>query len=75
MSREEWLLIISLPVYIISISSEFVIGKKRQINNYDWKDSWVSLGLGIAGAGLDFMMRYITLGVLDWCNAHALFQA
>ncbi len=75
MSREEWLLVISLPIYIISISSEYIIGRRKQIDNYDWKDSWVSLGLGIAGAVLDFTMKYITLGVLDWCNAHAFIQA
>lgn len=74
MSREQWLLVISLPVYIISIASEYIIGKKQQLNHYDLKDSWVSLGLGVAGAVLDFTMKYITLGVLDWCNAHALIQ-
>lgn len=74
MSREQWLLVISLPVYIISISSEYIIGRRKQLDNYDWKDSWVSLGLGVAGALLDFTMKYITLGVLDWCNAHALLQ-
>lgn len=72
MSREEWLLVISLPIYIVFIASEVVIGRKRHLDNYDWKDSLISLWLGIAGAVLDYGLKFITLGVLDWCNDHAI---
>lgn len=71
MSREQWLLVISLPVYIVFITSEIYIGRKRNINNYNFKDSLISIWLGIVGAVLDYAMKYVTLGVLDWCNAHA----
>jgi sterol desaturase/sphingolipid hydroxylase (fatty acid hydroxylase superfamily) len=74
MTRETWLLIISLPVYIISISYEIYLGKKKQLNNYHLKDSLISLWLGIAGAALDFALKVITLGVLDWCNQHAIYK-
>jgi sterol desaturase/sphingolipid hydroxylase (fatty acid hydroxylase superfamily) len=72
MSREEWLLVISLPVYIVFIVSEIYIGRKKHLDNYHLKDSLISLWLGIAGAIIDFSIKYITLGVLDWCNDHAV---
>jgi len=74
MSRETWLLVISLPIYIISISSELYIGKKKNINNYQLNDSLVSLWLGLLGAALDFGFKIITLAVLDWCNRHAFYK-
>lgn len=72
MSREEWLLVISLPIYIVFIVSEVVIGRRRDLDNYDWKDSLISVWLGLAGAILDYAFKFITLGVLDWCNEHAV---
>lgn len=74
MTREIWLLAISLPAYLISIISEIVIGKKKNLNNYHLKDSLISLWMGMAGAILDFALRIVTLGVLDWCNQHALYK-
>jgi sterol desaturase/sphingolipid hydroxylase (fatty acid hydroxylase superfamily) len=74
MTREIWLLAISLPAYLISIISEIVIGKKKNLNNYHLKDSLISLWMGMAGAILDFALRVVTLGVLDWCNQHALYK-
>ena len=74
MTREIWLLAISLPAYLISIISEIAIGKKKNLNNYHLKDSLISLWMGMAGAILDFALRVVTLGVLDWCNQHALYK-
>lgn len=74
MSREQWLLAITLPVYIIFIVSEIYIGRKKQLNNYSFKDSLISIWLGLVGAVLDYTLRFITLGVLDWCNAHAIYK-
>lgn len=72
MSREQWLLIISLPVYVIFIVSEIIVGKKQNRDNYQLKDSLISIWLGIAGAILDYSLKFVTLGVLDWCNENAL---
>jgi sterol desaturase/sphingolipid hydroxylase (fatty acid hydroxylase superfamily) len=30
--------------------------------------------MGLAGGALDFTLRVVTLGVLDWCNEHALYK-
>lgn len=75
MSRESLLLWITVPMYLLFIVSEIYIGKKRQLKNYQWQDSLVSISLGIIGAAFDFGFKYLTLGVLDWCNAHAIFQS
>ena len=75
MSRESLLLWITVPMYLLFIVSEIYIGKKRQLNHYKWQDSMVSISLGIIGAAFDFGFKYLTLGVLDWCNAHAIFHS
>lgn len=72
MSREQWLLIISLPVYVIFIVSEIIVGRKQNRDNYQLKDSLISIWLGVAGAILDYSLKFVTLGVLDWCNENAL---
>lgn len=74
MTREIWLLAISLPAYIISIVSEIYVGKKNNLNNYHLIDSLISLWMGLAGGAVDFTLRLVTLGVLDWCNEHALYK-
>ena len=74
MSREQWLLVITLPVYILFIVSEIYIGRKKGLDNYHFKDSLISIWLGLVGAALDYTLRFVTLGVLDWCNAHAIVQ-
>lgn len=74
MSRETWLLVISIPVYVISIISELYIGRKRKLNNYQLKDSIISIYLGLLGASLDLGLKFLTLGVLDWCNQHAIYK-
>lgn len=74
MSREEWLLLISIPVYLVFIVTEIRIGKVRKRDHYNLRDSLISLWMGLAGGTLDFSLKFITLGVLDWCNAHAILQ-
>jgi sterol desaturase/sphingolipid hydroxylase (fatty acid hydroxylase superfamily) len=74
MSKEEILLAISIPVYLVFIFSEIAIGKKKNKDNYNLKDSLVSIALGIFGGLLDLGLKFITLGVLNWCNLHALVE-
>jgi sterol desaturase/sphingolipid hydroxylase (fatty acid hydroxylase superfamily) len=74
MSRELILLLISIPVYIVFIASELRHGKKNKIENYDFKDSLVSIWMGILGAILDLSLKFVTLSVLDWCNEHAIYK-
>ncbi|NQW42418.1 MAG: sterol desaturase family protein [Bacteroidetes bacterium] len=73
-SKEEWLLIISIPIYALCIITEFFIGLKQRKELYDWKDSAISIWLGVTGAFLDIIIKVVTLGVLNWCNQHALFK-
>lgn len=74
MSREQWLLAISLPVYVVFIAWEIYAGKQLKRDNYEFRDSLISIWLGIAGGLLDYSLKYMTLGALDWCNAHAPFR-
>jgi len=74
MTKEEWLLVISIPVYLVFIITEIVIGIKQRKALYDWKDSAISIWLGVAGALLDITIKIATFGVLDWCNKHAIYK-
>lgn len=74
MTKEEWLLAISIPVYLVFIITEIFIGIKQRKELYDWKDSMISIWLGIAGALLDISIKFATFGVLDWCNQHAIYK-
>ncbi len=74
MTKEEWLLVISIPVYLVFIITEIFIGIKQRKELYDWKDSMVSIWLGVAGALLDISIKFATFGVLDWCNRHAIYK-
>jgi len=74
MTKELWLLAISIPAYVISILIEIKISRKKKLTNYSFKDSLTSIWMGIAGGGLDFAMRLVTLGVLNWCNQHAILK-
>ena len=74
MSKEEILILISVPVYLVFIVSEIIIGKKKNKNNYNLKDSLVSIVLGIFGGALDLGLKFITFGALNWCNQHAILQ-
>lgn len=74
MTKEEWLLVISLPVYLVFIITEIFIGIKQRKELYNWKDSAISIWLGIAGALIDISIKFLTFGVLDWCNQHAIYK-
>ncbi len=74
MTKEEWLLVISLPVYLVFIVTEIFIGIKQRKELYSWKDSAISIWLGIAGALIDISIKFLTFGVLDWCNQHAIYK-
>ena len=74
MSRQEILIAVSIPVYIACIVFEAYLGYKDRKQNYDIKDSAISLWLGIAGALFDLAMGVVTFGVLDWCNRHAIYR-
>jgi sterol desaturase/sphingolipid hydroxylase (fatty acid hydroxylase superfamily) len=74
MTKEEWLLAISIPVYLVFIITEIVIGIKQRKELYDWKDSAISIWMGVSGALLDIAIKIATFGVLDWCNHHAIYK-
>ncbi len=74
MTKEEWLLIISLPIYLVFIVTEIFIGIKNRKELYNWKDSAISIWLGVAGALIDISIKFITFGILDWCNQHAIYK-
>lgn len=73
MSKEDVLLLISIPIYILCITTEIIIGIKQRKENYILKDSLISLWMGVVGAILDISLKFLTFGVLDWCNQHAIY--
>lgn len=74
MTKENIFLVVSLPVYIVAILYENYLSYKQNKELYDWKDSGVSLWLGIGGAIMDLIFKGICFYILDWCNRHALYK-
>jgi sterol desaturase/sphingolipid hydroxylase (fatty acid hydroxylase superfamily) len=74
MAKEAILFAISLPIYFVFIVAEIVVGKKKNKDNYNLKDSIVSIVLGVFGVLLDLALKFITLFVLNWCNDHAMIE-
>ncbi len=73
-TREDILLAITVPVYTIAITAELYLGYRSRRENYDTKDTFMSLWFGFAGAGTDLLMKSICFLVLNWCNLHAIYK-
>jgi sterol desaturase/sphingolipid hydroxylase (fatty acid hydroxylase superfamily) len=70
--REQWLLLVSTPVYIIIIGLEILLIHFHFKRTFNWKDSLASLYLMILNSVIDLAFRIIYLAVLQFFFVHAL---
>lgn len=73
-AREQWLLFLSTPLYVIVIGAEILLSHLRHKGYYTLKGTLQNLYLMLLNMGLDVLMLVITLGVLEEISVHAFFR-
>lgn len=70
--REQWLLLISTPIYLIVIGLEILLSHFQQRRSYTLKDTFTNAYLMIMNASIDLGFRGVYLWVLQWFYNHHL---
>lgn len=72
--QEQWLILISTPVYAIMIGAEVLLTHLQHRRAYTVKDSVANLYLMLLNGGIDLAFRVVYLAVLQYCFLHAAWQ-
>lgn len=72
--REQWLILISMPVYILIIGLELVLTHLQHKKAYTLKDTLNNVYLTLLNAGLDVCFRVVSLGILGYFFQHAIMR-
>ncbi|HNM26110.1 MAG TPA: sterol desaturase family protein [Saprospiraceae bacterium] len=68
--REQLLILISTPIYVIVIGLEILLSHWRHTRSYTWRDTLSNLYLMLANSGIDLLFRGVYVLVLDWFFRH-----
>ncbi len=69
--REQWLIFISTPFYLILIVSELLISHWQHLQKYTLRDTISNLYLMLLNAGVDFLFRLVFyLAFFNFCFSH-----
>jgi sterol desaturase/sphingolipid hydroxylase (fatty acid hydroxylase superfamily) len=63
-TREQLLILLSTPVYIIVIGFELILSNLQKQKSYSWKDTWQNIYLMLLNGGIDFLFRAIYIGII-----------
>ena len=63
-SREQLLILISTPLYLVVIGLELLLSHLRKQESYTWKDTLQNIYLMLLNAGLDLLFRIIYIGII-----------
>lgn len=69
--REQWLIIISTPVYFIIIGLEILLTHLQHRKAYTVKDTFANVYLMLLNSGIDLAFRVIYLAILAWFYQHS----
>lgn len=72
--REQWLILISTPVYFLVIGLEILLSHIQHRNLYTTRDTLANIYLMLLNSGIDLLFRLFYLAVLAWFFQHRLFQ-
>jgi len=61
--REQLLILITTPLYLIVIGIELLLGHLHKQKSYTWKDTLQNIYLMLLNAGLDLVFRIIYIGI------------
>jgi sterol desaturase/sphingolipid hydroxylase (fatty acid hydroxylase superfamily) len=68
--REQILILLSTPVYLIIIGLEVILSNYRRRGLYTWRDTMSNIYLMILNSGIDLLFRGIYLLILGVCYSH-----
>ena len=72
--REQWLILLSTPMYCLMIGAEILLSHISHRKAYTIKDSFTNLYLMLLNAGIDLAFRIIYVAVLQYFFLHAAWQ-
>ena len=72
--REQWLILISTPVYLLVIGAELLISHLRHSPAYSWRDTLSNVYLMLLNSSIDLLFRSIYVVLLVWGFKHRLFS-
>jgi len=72
--REQLLILISTPVYIIIIGLEILLSNYQHRKLYTWKDTAANVYLMLLNGGIDVLFRAIYLVILEYFYLHKLLS-
>ena len=72
--REQWLLLISTPIYVVLISLELLLTHLAHRKTYTFKDSILNVYLMLLNGGIDLAFRIVSVLVLQYFYLHKIIQ-
>lgn len=72
--REQWLIIISTPIYFIIIGLEILLTHLQHRKSYTVKDTFTNFYLMLLNGGLDLAFRVVTMAVLQYFFVRAVLH-
>ncbi len=72
--REQLLILISTPLYVVMIALEIILSNIRHRKAYSWKDTFANIYLLMANSGIDLLFRTLYIGILAYFFNLHMFQ-
>ena len=72
--REQILILISTPAYLVIIGLEVLLSNYRHRKLYSWKDTAINCYLMLMNSAIDLLFRAVYLLVLDYFYRHNFFS-
>jgi sterol desaturase/sphingolipid hydroxylase (fatty acid hydroxylase superfamily) len=69
--REQWLILISTPIYLVVIGIELMLSHLQHKKVYTFKDTVTNIYLMLLNSGIDLIFRLFYVGVWQDCFLHA----
>jgi sterol desaturase/sphingolipid hydroxylase (fatty acid hydroxylase superfamily) len=69
---EQWLILISTPIYLVLIAAELLLSHWQHRNNYTLKDTIANVYLMLLNGSIDLLFRVVYLAVFAYCFNHKL---
>ena len=72
--REQWLILISTPIYSILIGGELLLSHWQHQQKYTLKDTISNVYLMLLNAGIDLLFRVVYVAIFQYCYLHRLIN-